>query len=228
MSTRVIYAFDVGGIGNFGWARLDPMDMNCTVGDQEIAHLAESMTNDARQGRSIALGVEAPCFIPVPRSAQELNHARTGEGNRAWCAPAGACVTTIGLHQLTWVLRYLRDEFGKTHHLTMDWSLWPGSNRPVLLLWEAFVTGDAAAGSLDGHVRDAATAVHEFCVNEGHLGEINAVTCFPRICLAQAAALWAGWSSDISALHDSMLVVRPNAIWQGEIQPWEPLMQQGE
>jgi hypothetical protein len=178
--------------------------------------MVSRIASDAKKGMSVALGVEAPCFIPVPCDAGELSRARKGETNRARSASAGAYVTTLGLHQTAWVLRRLHAEFGGTHAFTMDWSFWRGGDRPILLLWEAFVV--SAAHSNDD-IRDAATAVNEFCENEERLTEINAVTCFPRICLAHAAALWSGWSSDMSSLHSAMLVVRPKEVWQRTIQP---------
>jgi hypothetical protein len=216
MSGRVVYAFDVGGRDNFGWTRREPSNPEDTVGSDDIATMVSRIAFDARNGMSIALGVEAPCFIPVPWNAENLNQQRNGENGYPFAAQAGAIAAIIGLHQTAWVLRRLHAEFGETHVFTTDWSLWPGSSRPILLLWEAFVCNHAHS---DEHVRDAATAVHEFCKNERRLAEINAVTCFPRICLAHAAALWSGWSSDVSGLHNAMLVVRPNKVWRGSIQP---------
>jgi hypothetical protein len=189
MSTRVIYAFDVGGSGNFGWARRDPLDPDNMVGSGDITQLVDYLIRDARQGKSIALGVEAPCFIPVPWDKSNLNERRQGEDRYPWSAQAGAIAAIIGVHQTAWVLRELHGGFGGTHQFTTDWSLWPGSNRPILLLWEAFVCNSAKAKPRDD-VQDAATAVHEFAQHEDELAEINAVTCFPRICFTHAAALW--------------------------------------
>jgi hypothetical protein len=219
MCARVIHAFDVGTTlsrpPKFAWARRNRPGSGRTIGGRDITQLVEHISDDARRGRSVALGIEAPCFIPVPCDAKELSRKRTGENDRAWSAPPGAYVTTLGLHQVAWVLRSLRAEFGRTHLFTADWSLWPGSNRPILLLWEAFVSRTAHS---DDDIQDAATAVNAFCRNERRLGEINDVTCSLPICIAHAAALWSGWSSDVSGLHTAMLVVRPNEVWRRAIQ----------
>jgi hypothetical protein len=180
--------------------------------------MVSRIASDAKKGMSVALGVEAPCFIPVPYDVGELSRGRKGETNRAWSASAGAYVATLGLHQMAWVLRRLYAEFGETHMLTTDWSLWLESKRPILLLWEAFVSGRAHSHPDDPR-RDAATAVHEFSRHEDNLATTNAVTCPSRICIAHAAALWSGWSSDISGLHEAMLVVRPKKAWRGTILP---------
>jgi hypothetical protein len=215
MSTRVIYAFDVGGRDNFGWARVVPADQNDVIGSPDITQMVSHIASDANEGMSVALGVESPCFIPVPWDADDLNRQRQGENGHPWSNQIGATAATLGLHQVAWVLRRLQAEFGRTHQFTTDWAAWPPSSRPILLLWEAFVSGPAHSNP-DDPIEDAATAVNEFCVNEQRLAEINAVTCFPRICLAHAAALWSGWSSDVSGLHNAMLVVRPNEAWQGK------------
>ena len=55
MSTGVIYAFDVGGIGNCGWAETECNRTGYNVvGSGDIRQLVDYMVGDARQGKSIA------------------------------------------------------------------------------------------------------------------------------------------------------------------------------
>jgi hypothetical protein len=86
----------------------------------------------------------------------------------------------------------------------------------VFLLYEAFVSG-AAHDRDNDPVRDAATAASFFLENEGKLGAINAVTAAPCISLAWAAALWAGWVTDLAGLANGLLVVRPAARYDGPL-----------
>lgn len=123
-----------------------------------------------------------------------MSRGRDGERDRSWSAPAGAAVTTLGLHQAAWILRAAFAVAGSTHDFTTDWNRWPGDGRPLFFCWEAFVSR-AAHCPQNNPVQDAATAVSEFAGNEAALNAANAVTANPRLSLIHAAALWSGWST---------------------------------
>src|SRR6266545_6947444 len=102
MDTISIFAVDVGNPQNFAWV--------CDAGLQgkDGYTLATAITSAFTLGRRVALGFECPLFIPVPRHWDAIGKARVGEGNRAWCAGAGATVTTYGLQEVAWTLAQLR------------------------------------------------------------------------------------------------------------------------
>ncbi len=181
--------------------------------------LIKLLVADAAAGRSLALGFEAPGFLPVPESALQLNRARPGEGDRPWCFGAGAYTLAIGIQQSAWVIRALAATARSTHALTTSWRSWPPPQgaRPVVLLWEAFVSKSAHSPTNDP-VQDAASAAHEFLRNEHRLTEIHAVSCSPRLSLLGVVALWSEWAEDRSLLRDEPLVVRPTEPYAGRVE----------
>jgi hypothetical protein len=81
-------------------------------------------------------------------------------------------------------------------------------------LWEAFVSGNAHD---DDHRRDAASAVAYFLEHEANLSDKSACRAEDPISLIGAAALWAGWSKDLSLLHAEVLVLKPHQAFEGEL-----------
>lgn len=150
--------------------------------------------------------------MPVPEETRLLSSGREDEGDRSMFAPAGAYVTTLACHQAAFLLNALKD-FQCTYQLTLDHDNWIDTRHSTLLLWEAFVSGDAKKkGKSDGvndHVCDAATAANFFRGNRARLSEFNDVTCDRPLSVIGAVALWSGWSTDVSILHDRCLVLRP-------------------
>lgn len=225
MHERVVYACDVGSTrsGAFGWVRQERRG-SMPWGGGAIARLLDSLQADLRDGRSVVLGLEAPLFLPVPRSHEELSRGRRVDRDRSAFAPAGGYVATLALHQAAFLLRRLR-EVPARHGYTTYPAAWRRSEgEPVLFLWEAFVAGPAHADRDDprAHLLDAATAASAFW--SWTAGERPADDPGePGNCLSLigAAALWAGWTSDPAALHGACLVVRPDASerYRGEVLP---------
>ena len=214
---RMIYAVDVGstlpgrdGIA-FAWAKV-PQEGGQPVANTDPTELASSAAADLCAGHSVALGFEAPLFIPVPKNVRRLSRRRENEGNRAWSAPAGGYVATLALHQAAWLLRELRSSCSETCELTVDPERWShNGGQTVLFCWEAFVSGEAHTV----HMRDAATAVMYFQAEQQALE--TAVTAEDPLSLLGCAVLWSGWSTDLSWLHRPLVVLRPQAPWNGEI-----------
>ncbi len=213
---RAVYACDVGGTrsGKFAWARVEPETGSGVTGSSDIRVLTAALERDLKQDYSIALGFEAPLYIPVPESSDDLSRGCTGEGSRAWAAPAGSTVAMLGVHQSAWLLRTIFRSCGRCA-LTLDWEAWPPTaSEPVLFCWEAFVSAGAHGTS---HVQDAATAAMEFLRYEYALAAANAVTASRPLSLIGAVALWSGWTSSLDVLHEPTLVIKPKEPYRGPI-----------
>lgn len=223
MSNRSIYAVDVGstqpnrsGKQAFAWASVGKTPLENGVRcSSDINILAEEIEKDLLTGYSVALGFEAPLFIPVPTDSGRLSRGRDGDGDRAWAAPAGASVATLGLHQSAWLLRYLAKSCSSLARLLLDYRLWASRDEtPVLLVWEAFVSGGAHD---EDHRRDAASAATYFLEHEANLSDKAACKADNPISLIGSAVLWAGWSRDLSLLHAEVLVLKPPQRFEGEL-----------
>lgn len=215
----VVYACDIGSVksGSFAWSRAVSLEA-APIASSDIDELLVQIVRDARAGGSVALGFEAPLFMPVPRYSENLNSRRTQEGNRSMFAPVGASVTTLALHEAAWILRGLREQIGAILEYTVDWRQpWRSSNGTArLLVWEAFVSSSAHG---DTHERDAATAARCFLDCEHRFAEMKAVTCEQPFSLIHCVAMYAGWSDDVVGLHSDCLVLKPEVPYDGPIDP---------
>jgi len=219
---RIIYAADIGSTrckageqSNFAWARVDPEDRASVIGSSEIGKLADHVILDLQEGRSVALGVEAPLFIPVPAEASALCRGRENEGPRSFAAPAGLTVAMLGLHEVAWILRRIANSCGTSVHFRTDVTSWPPSeNNRILFCWEAFVSG-AAHGAT--HVQDAATAVMAFLSAEDNLAGATKIKTDNPLSLIGAAAIWSGLTTNFAVLHGSTAVICPGKPFTGNI-----------
>jgi len=209
---RVVYACDVGSTRGsaprFSWVRLEPTRLNGRISAySSLPALIDSIGQDMEKGHNIALGFEAPLFIPVPRDVSDLSRGRVGEGNRPFSSQAGLAVATLAIHQAAWILMMLRSFKNTGHVFTSAIESWPplGATR-TLFCWEAFVSGQAHS---DSHARDAANAAYYFCQHEVDLANVNAVTGENPFSLISAVAIWSGWTNDIASLHKPTLVLKP-------------------
>ncbi|HMD99633.1 MAG TPA: GntG family PLP-dependent aldolase [Terriglobia bacterium] len=219
--SRVIYAVDIGSTRceagrtpNFGWARVDPVDPSSVVGSSDIGKLADRIIRDLQNEQSVALGFEAPLFIPVPAESSALCYGRKNEGSRSFAAPAGLAVATLGLHQVAWILRRIADSCGDSIELKTGAESWPPSeSHPILFCWEAFVC-EKAHGT---HLQDAATAAMAFLSAESNLADATTITTERPLSLLGAAALWSGLATDTAVLRQPTVVIRPSEPFAGVV-----------
>jgi hypothetical protein len=185
---------DIGSIsqGNFGWAGWKG---GREISGTDINELADIVADGlAKQGK-VALGFEAPLFVPVPRDPENLGKAREGE-SKAWSAAAGAQVLATALVQVAWLLERVRDSAPATINAFLDWQAFSRATHG-LFLWEALVTGSAKTTT---HTGDAAFAVQAFKQALPNPGQKSMVTTKRPLSLIGTALLWSGWSTDISVL----------------------------
>jgi len=148
----LIAAVDVGGRANIGWSTSDG---DGDTGNMTIDELVAQLGSGLEDGRSVALGVEAPLYLPIAETEEAINSQRAGEGNRSWSASSGSSVATLGIHQLAYILRKLKDVNAECPT--------PRFGRPDVgdelsfTVWEAFVSGDAKG---DDHEQDARIAIN--------------------------------------------------------------------
>ncbi|WP_067465552.1 hypothetical protein [Nocardia amamiensis] len=137
----VVAAIDVGKLANVGWWRIAEVGAS---GGRDLDDLVTSLAADLNEGRPVALGFEAPLFIPNPPATGGLGRQRDGEAGRPWCAGAGTIALAFGVQQASYVTHRLAETLHRPIRAGVDAeSLLSGSLD--LLIWEAFVS----AGSKD-------------------------------------------------------------------------------
>ena len=103
-----IYCADIGSItsGNFGWYGLK--SDGTSASGQEIEELAELVLNGLNATKKVALGFEAPMFVPFRKDPETLTQKRKGETDKNWIGGPGATVLATALVQVPWVLKTIR------------------------------------------------------------------------------------------------------------------------
>jgi hypothetical protein len=155
--------------------------------------------------RGLALGFEAPMFVPLHSDANDLTRKRQGEGDRAFTASPGATALVVGLVVIPYVLKKLREHASEAE-ATFSWREWR-PNGGQLLLFEAFVTHQPPDDP-EPHVRDAKLAIQKFreAMNQADFScEVYETENFN---LLGAALLRTGWTRDVAVLSMPCLVIR--------------------
>lgn len=206
-----VIAVDVGSLLNIGWWRDSP-SQDPTSG-RDLDSLVDAVTSDLLAGAAVALGFEAPLFVPVPSTQAELNRQRVGEKGRPWCAGAGTGALALGIQQSTYVFSALAQRLRP--RVTFD----PAAllnGEADLLVWEAFVSGKAKnRAALHPHIDDARLAVREFRsrLSTGTVAsDINESTVLN---LVAAGLIASGLASDWQLLRTACVVVAPPPLGVG-------------
>jgi len=205
MENLRIYAVDVGSVGkgHFGWARKPSKDINPTK-FSEIQTLADFLSKDLSKGLPVALGFEAPLFIPIPHNCEELGKRREMDpSDRAWSANAGACVLAAVSAQMPWILREVSRKVSTPFTCFLSWDKFK-AKKEGLFIWEAIVTKEAKGKD---HIDDAFIAIRAFkkflsCPSNFQQGKNSSF-----LNLAACALLLSGLSRKISLIKESCLVV---------------------
>lgn len=206
----VVAVLDVGSAARTGWWR-SPLDGTPTEG-RDVDVLCSELVVDLLSGDAVALGFEAPLWIPYAYEAARLGKARPRE-HPAWSAGAGATVLASGLQQMTYVLHRLLTE---TNEHPPSATLDPDELRSgdaQLLIWEAFVSGRAKDRSAaEPHISDARAAGREFARRwqngsvASDLGEADPIS------LAGLALVLSGLRTDLGVLATAPIIVRAPAL----------------
>ena len=208
MGTRLqVYGVDIGSPskGKFAWAR--PGDASPSRDSADPATLASVVACDLRAGKKVALGFECPLYIPIAESLDRITAARDFESDRAWSATAGATAALVGLAEVTWLLRRIRESAGSVSPY-LSWSAF--RTAPAgLFLWEAFVTHQQRRQvSCTDHRDwlDARRAARAF-LQQSRCWSGDPERASDVLSLVGAALLHAGWSTDLPLLRVPCRVV---------------------
>jgi hypothetical protein len=189
---------DIGKLTNLGWAVEGP---SVNESGKDIDSCIEALTSAMRMG-PLALGFEAPMFVPYGRKRSVLDKARKGEGDRSFSASAGACVLTKGLV----IVPYILEGLGRANPSAKPTFKWRCrlSDRD-LVLFEAFVTHVTSAS----HEDCARLAIRRFPKNWGERASFESDIDEPcTMNLLGAMLLRTGWTDDPTILSEPCLVVR--------------------
>src|SRR6516165_12036470 len=151
---------DIGKPGaNFGWAMVGDTTAEGNDIDVCVQRLAEAL----RKG-PLALGFEAPMFVPIRTDPERLTAARSGEfgkgqPSRPFSASAGATVLVTGLVVVSYILNTLRPLVPEAI-ATLDWRS-PLAGPGRLMLFEAFIT-DQRKTTDTRDIEDAHLAIAAF------------------------------------------------------------------
>jgi len=171
----------------------------------DIAEFAKSIANDLNGGSDVSVGFECPLFVPIPKDPLDLTSQRDGECGRPWSAGAGMGSLATGLTETVWILEAIRESLHRDHPAFLDWSLFRSAGEG-LFIWEAFVTGKSKTGTDKGDAERAVTYFRECLPNPTKHDAIR--SCRVRS-LIGAALIQTGWTTDISLLGESCLVIKP-------------------
>jgi hypothetical protein len=200
-----IACIDVGSALSTGWAselveRAESQRQGADI--QDLLPIIQSHLNAAGP---VALGFECPLYVPVRTELSQLNRGRLGEGSPAWSSSIGATVMASGIPLVLWVLERLKEAAPAAATATVDWLAFLRAPSGILL-WEAFVTGPAKAGS---HAADAAAAIRTFTDHLPRLRADKGPPQEPHVqSLVGAALLRTGWSTDLSLLARPCLMLK--------------------
>jgi len=204
----VVYCADIGSVttDSFGWARVDPDADGSEAMGTSMGDLVDRVVADVDTGRRIALGFECPLWIPLRDNPRDLTRGRRIDAGRPWSAAGGLGSMGVGLVQVVWILREVLNRVSTPPPVFLD-PVRLADASEGLLLWEAFVTGDAKHQGENGlHTGDALIGARDFVSRSAELRidphEHDVYS------LVGAALLRSGWSTDPALLAQPCAVVR--------------------
>ena len=199
----VVAVLDIGSEAKTGWWR-SHADGAETEG-RRVDDLCTAIVQDLAAGRAVALGFEAPLWVPFAASANQLGKARPGEP-MSWSAAPGATVLAYGIQQATYVLHRLATGGAPPKTTLAPAQLRAGQSQ--LLVWEAFVSGKAKDRSAaQPHISDARAAAIEFR-RRWDTGVVNSdIGHVPAISIAGLALHVSGLASNPDLLTTAPIVV---------------------
>ena len=221
-----VFAVDVGRADCLGWAVCLPemkgRPRRANKALRGFDPLVEMVAAQFKKHRKIAIGFEAPLFLPVRDDINRLTAARSGESGPSkgritafpWSAGAGATAALLSLPLMGRFFRELALLLGTRPAVFFDWQAFSLADQGIFI-WEAFVVGDAKStfSGIDGHNEDARIAVAAFLMKmaaarRGLMKSDVTVTDGPVLSLPAMALLREGWQITPAQLAEQGLVVK--------------------
>lgn len=195
-----VLTIDVGKAANIGWADNEGSRGGHKTLEERLAQAGGKLV----AGRPVALGFEAPIWVPFRTNLTAFNKGRGGVEStmkRPWSAGAGATVTTQALALMPLCLKILKmatngQDIPATT-IPADWFRDRG-----LLVWEAFVSGKQKGSD---HSDDAELAVKAF-MGRGRALDSD-IPAQPAFSMAAAALLATSWPVRLEELTLPSVVV---------------------
>lgn len=199
-----LFCADIGSTsgGNFGW--YGRLSSGADVRGTDMSALCTAVADQLNAGGTVALGFEAPMFVPLRSDPLELTKRRKGETSPNWIGGPGAAVLATALAQVPWMLRDIRSKLSVIGLATLSWDDFV-ARRANLFLWEAFVSGGAKGES---HMHDAEIAVRAFEAALPDPSQRNTINELTVSSVLGAALLRTAWSTDVALLAQSCIVIR--------------------
>jgi hypothetical protein len=207
----VVAVVDVGKLSNVGWWRI--AENQQSGGGTDLDVLVAALVDDLESGHRVALGFEAPLFIPRPSTAAGLGKSRRGEGRFPWCVRAGATALAFGIQQASYVMDQLARGLGQPISAGLDVAQFLHGGLD-LVLWEAFVSLESKDPiAPDPHVADARAAAEEFQRRASTGGIESDIADTDVLNLVAAPLIASGLTTDVSLLGSACTVVKPPPYW---------------
>ena len=136
-----IFCADLGSeaSNNFGWCGVTPSDhpRRGSSIDGYVDYIVEALGKHPK----IAIGFEAPLFVPYRDTSNTLLQQRLGEAGSPFSAGAGAAVLVTALVQVPYILKTLREKLPSLPPLIHCIEDFRRSSEGIFF-WEAFVSGE--------------------------------------------------------------------------------------
>ena len=190
-------------------------------------YLFEVIKGALNENRKVALGLEAPLYIPIDLETKDGLIMRECDKNeegkkRPWYAQPGAAALAQGIGWMAWLFKKLRDCVDL--RVTVNWKEFLEGNYN-LFVWEAFVSWKTEKKS---HLSDARAALCAFqekvrmnCQNPpfeqcrgglkaGSKGEVELPNNLKYLNLVGVALIWAGLHEEgLAIIKEPCCVVKP-------------------
>ena len=201
MATAYVLAIDVGKAENLGWADSEGNRGGYSTLKEQLAYAGAKLA----EGKPVALGFEAPIWVPLRDELTTFNKSRGGVEsslNRPWSASAGCTVTAQALALMPLCLNALKSALNGDIPATTVPETW--FRNGGLLVWEAFVSGKHKGND---HADDADLAVKAFLVRGDRLD--SDIPYQPAFSMAAAALLATKWAVCSEELTAPSIVISP-------------------
>jgi hypothetical protein len=190
-------AIDVGSPiqDTIGWALIDALGTK-----RDLAQAVDRLIARLRTDGRATIGFESPIWTPRRTDIEDVTRQRQKEG-KSWSIGAGAVVLADGLGIMPWVFGRIATA-APAARATISADRW--RKHGGLLVWEAFVSGDAKGAD---HKADAKIALDAY--NARWPGLESDIPAEPAVNLAVAAALASGLAIDPDEIGMAAIVIKP-------------------